>query len=66
MARLDTADTPPRYWRGSDRKAGLILVDRDANAIKRLADRFGDQAEIIHATFWKRPRGCTRTGRWWT
>jgi 16S rRNA (cytosine1402-N4)-methyltransferase len=29
----------------------LILVDRDSNAVKALAERFGDQAEIIHADF---------------
>jgi len=29
----------------------LILVDRDANAIKELAERFGDHAEPIHASF---------------
>jgi 16S rRNA (cytosine1402-N4)-methyltransferase len=29
----------------------LILVDRDSNAIKALAERFGDHAEIIHADF---------------
>jgi 16S rRNA (cytosine1402-N4)-methyltransferase len=34
---------------GPDGRA--ILVDRDANAIKALADRFEDQAEIIHADF---------------
>jgi 16S rRNA (cytosine1402-N4)-methyltransferase len=28
-----------------------ILVDRDARAIQALAERFGDQAEIIHADF---------------
>jgi 16S rRNA (cytosine1402-N4)-methyltransferase len=32
-------------------KGQAILVDRDANAIQVLSDRFGDSANIIHADF---------------
>ena len=29
----------------------MILVDRDAHATQGLIDRFGDEAEIIHASY---------------
>src|SRR5437868_3701712 len=32
-------------------EARMILVDRDAHATQALAERFGDQAEIMHASF---------------
>jgi 16S rRNA (cytosine1402-N4)-methyltransferase len=31
--------------------ARMILVDRDINAIRHLSERFGDQAETIHANY---------------